>query len=931
MRKLRTLTLAAALTPAPAADLLRDLPLSFEPNVGQTHTAVRFLARMPGQTVFVTPSEIVLALHGHRNTTALRLTFPGSSHSEPEGLERMDARTYYFLGARPEQWKTNVPGFRRIRRRNLYPGVDAILYGSGKRLEYDFIVAPGADPTLIRLRFDGARTVRIDSSGDLLIDTGAGPVRHNKPVAFQPTSHGRRTVAARYVAAGAGEFAFQLDPYDRAQALVIDPVVTFSTFIGGSGLDEARGVAVDAQGNVYVAGTTHSPDFPVTPGVHQPDYRQGQFPGDAFVAKLRPDGKSLVYSTFLGGARTDVATDIAVDALGRAYIAGYTDSADFPTTAGAFQPFNKSQASFAEGFVAKLSPDGSALQYSTFLGGESFDRVNAIAVDAQGGAYVGGASDSHSFPTTPSAFQTRCPGGGFGAFAARLNPAGTALSFSTFLCGAANDEARDIAVDSEGNAFVAGTTASSDFPTTAGALRPAGPGDGDGFLAKLSADGRSLLYSTYFGGSGPDEATSVALDPGGRAHVAGFTRSADLPTTSGAIQPQHADGGLSEDAFVAAFDPSGAALLYASYLGGPGPDQAETIAVDSAGAVYVAGWTASADFPSTPVRCQTSYRGNRDAFLTRLNSAGGLEYSVFLGGLQDDRALGVAVGPTGDAYVAGQTWSANFTSTVGAFRDAYQPGYRGGSDAFLTRVTNAQPPPGPCIALNGILNSASFLPGPVAPGEILSIFGDGLGPPEPVSFQLQGDLFPKELAGTQVLFDGIAAPMILSWSGQINTIVPYSVAGRERTTVRVEYQGMATPSLTLPVGTSAPAIFTANASGRGPGAILNEDLTPNSPQNPAPKGSVAVIFATGEGQTQPPGIDGKVASTTLPRPILPVSVTIGGLNAVVEYAGAAPTLVAGVLQINARIPERVASGNAIPVVIKIGEHSSPPGVTLAIR
>lgn len=920
-----------ALTPMLAAGVLTEVPLSFEPNVGQADGSVRFLARTPAQTVFVTSSEVVLALHGQSHSSFLRISFPGAAEAEFEGLEPSTARSHYFLGKDPKRWKANVPGFRRVRGRGLYPGVDAILYGRGRRLEYDLVVAPGSDPAPIRLRFEGALSVEIDSSGDLVIETGAGVLRHHRPIAYQQAGRTRRAVEARYRIVGPGEIRFELGPHDPARGLVIDPLVTFSTFVGGSGLDEGRGVAVDAQGNVYVAGTTHSPDFPVTAGVLQGAYRSGQFPGDAFVLKLSPDGKSLLYSSFLGGARTDVALDVAVDTVGRAYVAGYTDSGDFPTTAGAFQPFNKSQVSFAEGFVAKLSPDGSALQYSTFLGGESTDRVNAIAIDSQGGAYVAGVSDSSSFPTTPSAFQATCPGLGFGAFAARLNPAGVALSYSTFLCGAANDEALDIAVDQQGNAYVAGATASVDFPTTPGAHRTSSAGDGDGFVAKVNSDGSGLVYSTYLGGSGPDEATGVAVDAGGRAHVAGFTRSTDLPATSGAAQPRHRDNGLSEDAFVAVLNSSGSALDYGSYFGGSGPDRAEAIAVDNAGAVYITGSTGSPDFPNTPVRCQTSYRGGRDAFLARFEAGGSLGYSLFLGGLQDDRALAVAVGPSGDAYVAGQTWSGNFTTTPGAFRDAYQPGYRGGSDAFVTRVGNAQPPPAPCIALNGLLSSASFLPGPVSPGEIVSIFGDGLGPADPVHFRLQGDLFPKEVAGTQVFFDGVPAPMILSWNSQVNTIVPYSVAGKDRTTVRVEYLGASTAQLTLPVAASAPAIFTSNTSGRGPGAILNEDLSPNSPQNPAAKGSVAVIYATGEGETQPAGVDGKVASDPLPHPLLRVLVTIGGLDAPVEYAGAAPTLVAGLIQINARIPKEVASGSAVPVVIKIGDKSSPSVVSLSIR
>lgn len=908
-------------------------PLAFEPNRGQFSPEVRFVARPGSHTVLFTPSELIFRL----GAAAARLRFNGSNGLgtlEPEGPPA--GRASYLRGRDPKRWVRDVPLYARLRCRDLYPGIDAVFYHDGSRLEYDLILQPGADLSRIQLEFEGVIAARLEPTGALVAETRAGTITHHAPVAYQESGGRRRRVPVRYVWRGPNLAAFELAGYDRGRELVIDPVVSFSTFLGGSGLDEARAIGVDAQGNVYVAGTTQSEDLPVTgsiPGVRLP----AQLPGDVFVAKLTPDGAGLVYATILGGARNDVATALAVDSAGNVFVGGYTESFDFPTTAGAFRTMAPGNGIEPDGFLLKLNSQGSGLVYSTYLGGNATDRITAIGIDREGSVYAAGTTQSGAFPAVRGSFRsTPCPGFGLDGFVTKLNAAGSALVYSTFLCGSAHDEVLSLAVDAQGNAIVAGYTFSSDFPVTAGALLRQLSGGSDGFLTKLSPDGASVLFSTYLGGTAADVASAVTVDAAGRMYVAGYTRSTDLAVTGAPLQAGHADKGLYEDGFVMEFGSSGAEFLYGSYLGGSQNDRIQGIAVDGAGAVYLTGATSSPDFPTAGSLCQTGFGGRRDAFLVRLDLArSAVGASLFLGGRADDEGKAVAAGAGGIAWVAGQTGSENFPTTQGAFRTSYRRGYGGGTDAFVARIdtqASAQPP---CVALGGVVNAASFLPGPVAPGEIISIFGAGLGPEAPVLGRLEGgSRVATELEGTRVLFDGIAAPLLSAWTGQVNAIVPYAVAGRQQTRLQVEYQGRRTAEAVLPVAGSAPAIFTLKLTGSGQGAILNQDSTVNGPDNPAARGSIIQIFATGGGQTNPAGVDGRVTLAEFgPPPVqtLPVTVTIGGLRAAVHYAGAAPQLVAGAMQVNAQIPGEAPAGSAVPVVITVGENSSSSAVTVAIR
>ncbi|MCW5982820.1 MAG: SBBP repeat-containing protein [Bryobacteraceae bacterium] len=915
-------------------DVLAGLPLRFELNGGQTAPEVRYLARSAGQIIYFTDSGVVFQVRGSKNDAAVVMKFAGGGKLDPKAETMLPGRVHY-LTAGSVTGRNGLPTFSRLRCRGVYPGVDLVFYGTEGRLEYDFVLAAGADPGKLRVVFEGAEAIRIDEAGDLVVSTAAGPMRQHAPVAYQRTAEGRRTVNVAYALETPDRVSFRLGAYDRTRALTVDPVISFSTFLGGSGMDDARAVAVDAQGSVYVAGTTASANFPVTSGAVGPSYQAGQTPGDVFVARLDANGASVRYATFIGGTRTDVATSIAVDSTGAVYIGGYTDSQDFPVSAGAFQRQNRSFGAFTEGFVAKLSSDGSGLVYSTYLGQTFTERVNAIAVDASGNAFLAGATDSSNFPTTPGAFHSlTCTGGGFRAFVTKLSASGGSQLYSTTICGSSNDEALAIAIDADGNAYVAGSTTSTDFPATPGALRTTSGGDGnEAWVAKVNPSGSALLYATYLGGTAADVVTGIAVDAQRNAYVTGYTRSADFPASAGAWQPAHGDNGLFEDAFVAVLNPAGAALTHATFLGGSGQDIASAIAVDSAGAVYVAGSTTSRDFPVTAGPCQPTYAGGWDAFVVKLSLAEArLDYAALLGGWENDRAQGIALDAGGNAYIAGYTGSRNFTTTQGAYRSAYASGYQGAGDAFVARVTSAAAPASPCIAVNGIVSAASFLPGALSPGLIFSLFGAGLGPVEPVLFTVgPSGILDKVLAGTRVLFDQEPAPIIFTSAGQVNAIAPYEIAGKQSVRVRVEYQGGATPHVVVPVAPSQPGVFSQDVSGRGAGAILNQDYSVNTPANPAEKDSIIQIYATGEGQTSPPGVSGRVATDTLPTPQLGVVVTIGGVQAPIHYAGAAPTLVSGVLQINAQVPANAPSGRAVPVVVRVGDNPSPAGITVAIR
>ena len=660
-----------------------SLPLSFVPNAGQNDRRVRYSAQAGDTSFFFTRRGAVVALAGKEKGFALRLGFLGADRRVAIGGQRRVAgRVNYLLGRDRTGWHTNLPTYHEVVYRQLWPGIDLRFRGSEGQLKYELEVAPGASVDAIRLAYAGASGVSLDRDGDLLLRTPLGTFRDTRPISYQPLGGKRVPVRSRFVLAGGGRYGFGVGAYDRRLPLIIDPGLQYSTYLGGSSFDSGSGIAVDAAGSAYVTGETDSTDFPTTSGAVE-SAPNGD--SDAFVTKLNRSGTGLVYTTYLGGGGDDIGNGIAVDPVGSAYVTGETDSTDFPTTSGAFEPTNGRLD--IDAFVAKLDATGSALLYSTYLGGRLGDETGGgIAVDPAGNAYVTGETDSDDFPTTLGAFQPTYNDTG-DAFVSKLNPGGSALAYSTYLGGTDSDFGRGIVVDATG-AYVTGETASSDFPTTPGAFDPTlnSPSGGDAFVTKLNMTGSGLVYSTYLGGSASQTGFGIAVDPAGSAYVTGETGSSDFPTTAGAIDPT-ANG--SKDAFVTKLNPAGSALAYSTYLGGSlGAETGRAIAVDTAGSAHVTGDTDSGDFPTTLGALDPTANGNSDAFVTKLNPSGSaLAYSTYLGGTNSEDGNGIAVDPAGGAYVTGQTESSDYPTTVGA----PDPTLGGSSDAFVTKLDVGAP------------------------------------------------------------------------------------------------------------------------------------------------------------------------------------------------------------------------------------------------
>jgi hypothetical protein len=633
-----------------------------------------------------------------------------SPHARP--LAPLPGKSNYFIGNDPKKWRTNVRTYAKVEYQDVYPGVNLVYYGNQGRLEYDFVVAPGADPQAIQLDIQGANKVKVDGHGDLIAETGEGEVRFHKPIIYQPAHSGQlrssmdtgpkgRLAEGKYVLEANNRVRFAVSSYDSSKPLIIDPVLEYSTYLGGSGDDTGangmQNIAVDPAGNAYIGGVTDSTDFPVTTGAFQTKLAGGGpntqcgVAGDAFLTKVNAQGDAVVYSTYLGGSSDDCGEGIAVDSSGHAYIAGETLSTDFPVTPGVFQPACKSCSNgLADTFVAKLSSDGSALVYSTYIGGSDWDGVPMITVDLTGNLYIQGSTSSVDFPTTKGAFQTTCvacASGSLNTYVTKLNPDGTALVYSTYLGGSTLEVCgAQIAVDSEGSLYVDGIAFSTDFPTTPGAFQTSLLGSADAFVTKLNPAGTALAYSTLLGGSGIEFVAGIAVDDSGNAYVTGPTSSTDFPTTPGAFQTSY--GGGPEDAFVTKINPSGTGLVYSTYLGGAGDDVGAGMALDSDGNTYVGGFTSSTDFPTSKA-FQPANAGGYDAFVTELNAAGdALVYSTYLGGSGDEFVGGIAFDSRRNVYLQGWTTSSDFLPV-----NPVQPQFGGGSyDALLAKISPLDAP-----------------------------------------------------------------------------------------------------------------------------------------------------------------------------------------------------------------------------------------------
>jgi uncharacterized protein (TIGR03437 family) len=678
------------------------LPLSFEANQGQVDARVKFMARGDGYSLFLTANEAVLALR----SSVLRMKLAGA-HPTPQikGLDKLPGKSNYFIGRDPRRWRANVPTYSRVRYRNAYPGIDLIYYGNQRRLEYDFVIAPGADPRMIRLAFEGAQRMGVDKGGDLVLQTNVGEIRQLKPVVYQEVNGKREIIAGRYVIKGKHKVGFELGAYDKNRPVVIDPVLHYSTFLGGSSSEEGIGIAVDAAGNAYVTGSTVSTDFPRSNAL-QPTFGGGDcgfgtpLPcPDAFVTKLNAGGTVLLYSTYLGGNGGESGLDIAVDASGQAYVTGVTNSANFPITAGAVQPTFGGGTCFiqpcSDAFVVRLNAAGTGLVYSTYLGGNRQESGNGLAVDTSGNVYVTGVTSSRDFPVTPGAFQTLRDGfptpTGFSevisdVFITKLNAAGNAFVYSTFLGGDSSDAGSDIAIDSAGNVYVTGNTSSSNFPTTPGALGTTPKGNfsiQDAFVSKLNAAGTSLIYSTYLGSVDRENGSGIAVDGAGNAYVTGTTSSTDFPVTTSAFQPTYgrsfffksanggnnwspSESGLTGSTFSAiAIDPTNPAIIYTGGSAG-----VYRSANGGAGWSFLRGTTTAisslAIDPRTP---STIYAGSSFGGVFR-SADSGSSWNNSNSGLTNSSITSLAIDPQNPAIIYAGTRYNSLTQLGGVYKSA---------------------------------------------------------------------------------------------------------------------------------------------------------------------------------------------------------------------------------------------------------------------
>ncbi len=640
-----------------------ELPLSFERDAGRAGPEVDFIARTPGATTLVGPAGATLMLGEGKRSEALGLELAGgAAATKPQALERLPGEVNYLVGER-STWKREIATFERVRYPDVYPGIDLDWRGNQRQLEYDFRLAPGAEPARIAMEVTGAESLRLAASGDLIIDAGRASVRQKAPIAYQTIAGERHVVEAGF-ALRDRTIGFELGAYDRSRPLVIDPLVlAYSTYLGGDQDDAAFAIAVDGSGAAYVTGSTGSVDFN---SVGQIEGDSASF--DAFVSKLTPTGNALAYSTYLGGDASDRGSGIAVDAAGAAYVTGDTFSTDFDTVAGIE---GDSGDANGDAFISKLTPNGGDLAYSTYLGGGGSDIGSAIAVDSAGAAYVTGETQSTDFNTVGQIESD--PGDGFAdAFIAKLTPVGT-LAYSTYLGGNSFDTGSGIAVDSAGAAYVTGFTDSTDF-NTVGQIEGDAPLT-DAFVSKLNPAGSALAYSTYLGGNSFDRGLAIDVDGSGAAYITGQTDSTNFNT----VNPIEVDS-VGQDAFVSKLTPSGLDLAYSTYLGGNAIDRAYAVAVDDAGAAFVTGETDSTDFDAAG-QVEGDSTGT-DVFVSKLAPAGSaLAYSTYLGGDATERGRGIAVDAAGAAYITGETFSTNF-DTVGQIESDSTLG-----DAFVSKLT----------------------------------------------------------------------------------------------------------------------------------------------------------------------------------------------------------------------------------------------------
>ena len=720
-----------------------QLPLIFEPNQGQTDPKVKFLAHGSGYGLFLTADSAVLRLqHPAKRNSVLSMS-PVNANPQPEtsGIEPLPGKSNYFIGNDPAKWRRDIPQFARVRYGNVYPGIDLVFYGNQRRLEYDFELKPGSDPRRIGLRFEGAQAMSIDASGDLVLAISGGDLRLQAPRVYQKIGDQERPVQGRFEIRASNEVGFVLQEYDRSRTLVIDPILTYSTYLGGSGnegcsvilgngipLSGCPAVAVDPASNAYIAGSTTSTTFP---GVGSGSLQQTlKGTANIFISKFNPEASVLLFSTYLGGNGTDYSAGVGVDQGFDVLVAGTTSSTNFPTE-GANTAFQKTPASTNDhAFLSELGPSGDTLLYSTYLSGNGVDKASGLAVDSEGNAYVTGTTTStnppsSSFPATLGALQTSSLATNQ-FFLTKVSPllSGTAsVPYSTYFGGStpANGQTLGggVAVDPSLNVYITGGTNFSDLQVL-NASQGALAGTTNAFVAKINpaaTSGTQLLYSTYLGGSGVDIGYGIAAD-GSSAYVTGSTSSTNFPAAGSGVY-QSTYGGGASDAFLAKLanpvttgtTPGLVTLTYSTYIGGSGTDVGLAVAVDNIQGARLTGWTNSSNIFALNNSIQTALAGTDDAFVARIDTTATTSnapghYFTYLGGSAPSTAntygTSIAVDPQGASYVAGETNAENLP-----VNSPFQFALNGPTDAFLSKL-------GPLLSL--VLSTPTVTPATVGVG-----------------------------------------------------------------------------------------------------------------------------------------------------------------------------------------------------------------------
>ena len=925
-----------------AAELYDRIPLSFEEARGQASANVHadsgmeFVSRIPGYWLGLGKDEIVVADRSSQGNARkpLRIRLLGARDSvQLRGIGQLPGVSNYYVGNDPGKWQTGVSHFGKVEYQGLYQGVDAVFYGKAREMEFDFVIAPETDPGAIRMKISGDTGLSLSDSGDLVMGIGADAMRLQRPEIFQKVDGLSRRIKGGFTIDG-DTVSFRVGVYDRSRPLIIDPLLLYAGYLGGAGTDIIRAADVDASGNVIVAGSTTSTNFPALNEV------QGSNRGDSdgFVAKFAPNGATLLYSTYFGGAGTDEFSAVTVDSTGSAWFVGDTNSANFPI-------LNGQQVSLSLGHDAVISRLNSVglLQFSTYFGGNGDDFARGVAVNSTG-VYVVGDTFSTNLPIGISAqttygggTPTECPVTSSGqplggdVFVLKLDSSATTRLYSTYLGGSGCEAGRGIAVDAAGNAYITGATNSPTFPTVNPLQASLGGGscapfDGgaaytcpDAFVAKLNPSGSALVYSTYLGGNSLDDAAAIAIDSAGAAYIVGDTQSPNFPL----LNPLKSSRTGTQNVFVSKLNASGSGFAYSTYYGGGNMDSGRAIKVDSTGRAFIAGFTSSLDFPLASA-IQTSLAGSSDLFVATFNSLGtGTDFSTYYGSAGEDQAHGLVIDESGNTWVVGHTQSSTFPTRGAPFQTASA----GGTDGILLKIepVPASPPPPPppqtpVVSSGGVVNNASFAPNPapVAPGSIAAVFGGNLNDGSSVqssSFGPDGKLVTI-LGGASATINNIPAPMFYSFTGQLGVQIPFELSGQTTGTIVVTVAGQSSVPVSINLDPTAPGIFTTNQQGTGMAAMLHQDgVTAVTAQNPAHPNEVIIFFGTGLGTLTPALATGAASAGN--RTVVTPTVSIDGVQVVPDFSGAAPNFV-GLNQINVRVPAGTRTASNIPVTLIIG-------------